>query len=286
MNKYIESFLRYLEIEKNHSAHTILNYRKDLEDFFVFLQHEDIQRVDYPVLRRFLAELKAKTLKARSVARKLSSLRSFFRYWQREGVILKNPATLLQTPKLDKTLPHFLTEEDTIKLVEAPDTEALSDVRDKAIIEMLYSTGMRVSELVALNEGDIDLIGNIAKLEGKGKKERIVPLGQKASESLQQYLDVKKKKTAAVFLNKNGTRLTARGVRNIINKHIQKKAIQQKVHPHMLRHSFATHMLDRGADLRSVQELLGHVNLSTTQIYTHLTTDKLKNIYNKTHPRA
>lgn len=286
MNKYISDFLKYLETEKNHSEHTILNYRLDLEVFFLFLGNDDVKAVDYPILRRFLAELKAKSLKARSIARKLSTLRSFFRYLQREGFVSKNPAALVQTPKLDKVLPHFLTEADAVTLLESPDTDGLSDLRDKAIIETLYSTGMRVSEIVGLNQRDVDLIGNIIKARGKGKKERMVPVGEKACDAIEMYLKTRPSKVDAVFLNKNGGRLSARSVRNIINKHIKHAAMPQKVHPHMLRHSFATHMLDRGADLRSVQELLGHVNLSTTQIYTHLTTEKLKSVYNKAHPRA
>lgn len=286
MNSHIDAFLRYLETEKNHSEHTILNYRLDLEVFFSFLGNDDVKAVDYPVLRRFLGELKSKDLKARSVARKLSALRSFFRYLQREGVVTKNPAALMQTPKLDKVLPHFLTEQDVVKLIEAPATSASSDFRDKAIIETLYSTGMRVSEIVGLDQRDVDLIGNMIKAKGKGKKERMVPIGNKACEAIEAYWATRKSKSEAVFLNKSGGRLTARSVRNIINKHILHAAMQKKVHPHMLRHSFATHMLDRGADLRSVQELLGHVNLSTTQIYTHLTMEKLKSVYAKAHPRA
>ena len=159
-------------------------------------------------------------------------------------------------------------------------------LRDKAIFETLYSSGIRVSELVGLSLSDVDLISNIIKVFGKGKKERIVPVGDKACEAIQAYLDARGVRSEALFLNRSGGRLTARSVRNIINKHILKEAMAQKVHPHMFRHSFATHMLDRGADLRSVQELLGHVNLSTTQIYTHLTTDRLKKVYEKAHPRA
>jgi site-specific recombinase XerD len=200
--------------------------------------------------------------------------------------VTKNPAALVLTPKLDKPLPHFLSELDTVKLVEAPEANTAEDLRDRAIFETLYSTGIRVSELVGMNQRDIDLIGNIAKVRGKGKKERIVPVGNKACEAVQAYLDARKSKSEALFLNPQGGRLTDRSVRNIINKHIKRISLQQKVYPHMLRHSFATHLLDRGADLRSVQELLGHVNLSTTQIYTHLTTEKLKSVYDKAHPRA
>jgi integrase/recombinase XerC len=242
--------------------------------------------VDYPVLRRFLAELRARELKPRSVARKLSSLRSFFRYLQREGAIQKNPAALLVTPKLNKVLPHFLTEEEAVHLLESPQEDISGELRDKALFETMYSSGIRVSELVGLSAQDIDFEGHMIKVFGKGKKERIVPIGEKAIAAIRGYLAVRKKPEDAVFLNRSGTRLSTRSVRNSINKYIKKAAIMQKVHPHMFRHSFATHLLNHGADLRSVQELLGHVNLSTTQIYTHLTTEKLKSIYDKAHPRA
>jgi len=287
MNNHIEKFLTYLEVEKNYSGHTLLNYRLDLEEFFEFLgQGVDIKAVEYTTLRRFLAEMRSKQLRPRSVARKLSSLRSFFRYLQREGVVSKNPAALVLTPKLDKPLPHFLSEQDTVKLLEAPGDDTPEGLRDRAMFEVLYSTGIRVSELVGINQGDIDLIGNSVKVRGKGMKERMVPVGDKACETVRAYLNARSEKAEALFLNNRGGRLTDRSVRNVINKHIRRVSLQQKVHPHMLRHSFATHLLDRGADLRSVQELLGHVNLSTTQIYTHLTTEKLKSVYDKAHPRA
>lgn len=286
MNKNIEHFLKHMEVEKNYSGHTILNYRLDLEEFFVFLGHDRVAEVEYPTLRRFLAELRARELRPRSVSRKLSALRSFFRFLQREEVIFKNPAALIVTPKLDKVLPHFMTQDETLKLLEAPQEVKTGGLRDRAIFETMYSAGIRVSELVGMSQEDVDLISNSVKVFGKGKKERIVPIGQKAVEAISAYLGTRPFKSEAVFLNSSGGRLSARSVRNIINKHIKTAAIRQKVHPHMFRHSFATHLLDRGADLRSVQELLGHVNLSTTQIYTHLTTEKLKSVYNKAHPRA
>ena len=270
MSIHIEAFLNKLSVEKNYSEHTLLNYRLDLEAFFVFLGNEDVKAVDYPALRRFLAELRLKARKPRTVARKLSALRSFFKYLQREGVVDKNPAALVQTPKLDKVLPHFMTEQDAVRLMDSPSQDKTSDLRDKAIFETLYSTGIRVSELVGLSLRDVDLISNSIKVFGKGKKERLVPIGDKACEAIQAYLDARGVKSEAVFLNKSGGRLTARSVRNIINKHITHQAMAQKVHPHMLRHSFATHMLDHGADLRSVQELLGHSDVKTTMIYTHV----------------
>ena len=294
--KYLDKFFTYLEVEKNYSSHTILNYRIDLEEFASFLrsvscgasdeQSLPVEAVVYADLRRFLAQLKARRLKPRSLARKLSSLRSFFKFLQREKIIQTNPAKLLVTPKLDKPLPHFMSEEETVQLIESPKSGKINSPRDKAILEILYSAGIRVSELVGLNVDDVDFIGNIIKVMGKGKKERIVPIGNHALSALKEYLDGRKVDNKFIFVNKNGTRLGDRSVRNIINKYILEQAMAQHVTPHMFRHSFATHLLNHGADLRSVQELLGHVNLSTTQIYTHLTTEKLKKVYDQAHPRA
>ncbi len=286
MEKYLNKFLTYLQVEKNYSDHTVLNYRLDLQEFAQFLDKTPLEDVGYPDLRRFLARMRTHNLKPRSVARKLSSLRSFFKYLQREKVINSNPAKLLVTPKLDKPLPHFMSEAEAVTLIEAPKTDKISSLRDRAIFEMLYSTGIRVSELVGLNVEDIDFFSNVTRVRGKGKKERIVPVGDKALHAVKEYLEHRPVESQIVFLNKNGTRLGSRSVCNIINKHVLKEAMAQHVTPHMFRHSFATHLLNNGADLRSVQELLGHVNLSTTQIYTHLTTEKLKSVYDKAHPRA
>ncbi len=286
MNRYVEKFISYLDIEKNYSKHTLLNYKIDLEEFFLYLQETPIERVDYFHLRRYLGNLRSKNLKTRTVARKLSSLRSFFKFLFREGLVKKNPSTLLMTPKLDKKLPKFLSEMDATRLVDAVIDRDEAGLRDHAILETLYSTGMRVSELVSLNLDRVDFISNIVKVLGKGKKERLLPIGETALKAVKEYVDTREHKSDAVFLNHHGRRLTDRSVRNILNKYILKASIQSKMSPHALRHSFATHLLNAGADLRSVQELLGHVNLSTTQIYTHMTTEKLKNIYNKAHPRA
>jgi len=286
MLKYLDKFFTYLEIEKNYSSHTSLNYRIDLEEFATFLGGAALESVAYPDLRRFLAQLKGRNLKPRTLARKLSSLRSFFKYLQREKVIQTNPAKLLVTPKLDKPLPHFMSEEEAVQLIESPKLGKINSLRDRAIFEILYSTGIRVSELVGLNVDDVDFIGNVIKVMGKGKKERMVPIGDHALNALKEYIDQRKLDNKFIFVNKGGTRLGDRSVRNIINKYILEQAMAQHVTPHMFRHSFATHLLNHGADLRSVQELLGHVNLSTTQIYTHLTTDKLKKVYDQAHPRA
>ena len=286
MNRYLEKFISYLDIEKNYSAHTLVNYRIDLADFFAFIGKIPVDKVDYLTLRKFLAQLRTRQYRPRTLTRKLSALRSFFKFLQREGLVRENPAVLLMSPKIDKPLPKFMTESEMIRFIETPDPASAAGKRDRAILEALYSTGIRVSELVGLNIVDVDLISNIAKVSGKGKKERIVPIGDKALDAIRDYLRGRRHRANALFLNKNGTRLSDRSVRNIVNKHITAASIQQNISPHVLRHSFATHLLDRGADLRSVQELLGHVNLSTTQIYTHVTTDRLKEVYNKAHPRA
>ncbi|RJP29684.1 MAG: tyrosine recombinase XerC [Candidatus Omnitrophota bacterium] len=286
MQRYIEKFIRYLEIEKNYSAHTLLNYKLDLEHFFSFLGSSPVEGVDYITLRKYLATLKDASLGNRSIGRHLSTLRTFFKFLTRDGFIKTNPMLSLSSPKIEKHLPQFLTEEEASRLIEATVAKDESGLRDRAILETFYSTGIRISELVSLDTDDIDFISGVVKVEGKGKKERIVPIGDKALSAIRQYIDKRKKEFDAVFLNKNGKRISTRGVRSIVAKYIKASGLKHGVSPHTIRHSFATHLLNRGADLRSVQELLGHVNLATTQIYTHLTTDRLKNIYDKAHPRA
>jgi tyrosine recombinase XerC len=289
MEKYIEKFMRYLEIEKNYSPHTVLNYKLDLEDFRKFLGEQGVEKVDYLSLRKYLALLKEHNLGNRTVNRRLSTLRSFFKFLTREGYLKANPILTVSSPKLEKHLPQFLTEEETAKLIESAfpknDDDELS-LRDRAILETFYSTGMRISELVSIDSRDVDFISNIIKVMGKGKKERIVPIGDMALAAIRKYLGKRKKASDTIFLNKNGSRITTRGVRGIVDKYIKISGTKHGVSPHTLRHSFATHLLNRGADLRTVQELLGHANLSTTQIYTHLTTDRLKSVYDKAHPRA
>lgn len=286
MDRYLEKFIAYLEIERNYSQHTILNYRGDIEEFLKFLDKTPLKNTDYLTLRRYLARLRENNFRPRTMARKLSSLRSYFKFLQREGMINENPAALIMSPKLDKVLPKFLSEGEVTKFIETPDVKDASGRRDRAILETLYSTGIRVSELVGLNVDHVDLIGNIAKVAGKGKKERLVPIGDKALDAIRDYLENRQQRSSALFLNRAGGRLTDRSIRNIVNKHIKAASLNQNISPHVLRHSFATHLLNRGADLRSVQELLGHVNLSTTQIYTHVTMDRLREVYNRAHPRA
>lgn len=290
MIRYIDKFINYLKIEKNASEHTILNYSLDLKDFNKFLGDKTVESVDYISLRKYLAHIRGRDYSKRTVARKLATLRSFFKFLYREGYLKKNPASSIATPKLDRKLPLFLDTDEVVKLIEAPDKKDLTELRDRAILETLYSTGIRVSELVSLNLDRIDFISGVVKVLGKGRKERLTPIGDKALRIIRDYLDRRdvKKLTdkKAVFLNKNGGRLTDRSVRRIVGKYIKRVSLRDGISPHTLRHSFATHLLNRGADLRSVQELLGHMNLSTTQIYTHVTTKRMKEVYDKSHPRA
>jgi tyrosine recombinase XerC len=286
MERHIEKFLRYLEIEKNASGHTVLNYKLDLEAFRQFLKDVGVESVDYLLVRKYLAHLKEKNLTARSIGRKLSSLRSFFRFLVKDNYLKANPTDAISSPKQEKTLPRFLTEEDTVRLIDAPSRETLKGLRDHAIFETLYSTGMRISELVGMTEDAVDFIGSTVKVFGKGKKERLLPIGERALLAIRHYLEKRKVSSRRIFLNKNKKPITDRGVRKVMDRYLLTLSLKGRVSPHTLRHSFATHLLNRGADLRSVQELLGHANLSTTQIYTHLTTEKLKSVYDKAHPRA
>jgi tyrosine recombinase XerC len=290
MERFIGKFENYLRIEKNYSDHTLRCYISDLKELADFLENKDPKKITHLDLRRFLAKLRQKNPAKRTVVRKLAAIRSFFRFLFREKYIKTNPADSVFTPKLDKKLPEFLDAERIITLITAPAGETIAGLRDRAILEVLYSTGIRVSELVGLNQEDIDLISGAAKVRGKGKKERIALLGREAQHAIGDYLNKRQvagsDTSKALFLNKSKTRLTDRSVRRIIDKYIRQCSIEQKISPHSIRHSFATHMLNNGADLRSIQELLGHKNLSTTQIYTHLGTRQIKEMYSKAHPRA
>ncbi len=281
-------FLRYLEAERNASHHTLYNYRIDLKEFLGFLQERGPKEVDYLRLRLYLTHLKEKNLSRKSVARKLSCLRSFYRFLYREGEIKRNPTIGILTPKQERKLPLFLNEPEVDKLLDVSFSDDWTGLRDRALLETLYSSGMRVGELVGLEISSIDFFSGYAKLRGKGKKERIVPVTETALRAIRDYLKARPatKSPKGVFLSKRGTRLTTRSVARILDKYVRLASIQKKISPHVLRHSFATHLLDRGADLRAVQELLGHANLSTTQVYTHVTMERLKDAYDKAHPRA
>lgn len=288
MNKYIEQFTNSLKAERDVSPHTLRAYIKDLTEFFSFIDKKpkDIDNLD---IRGFLASLYSRKLKKSSIARKLATLRSFFKYLHREGYMKKNPAKLVLSPKLEKHLPRFLTVDETFSLMEAPEGDAFIPLRDKAILELLYSSGLRVSELTTLDMNDLNIKESLVRVKGKGKKERIAPVGTKAIEALKNYLPERallRKKSQALFLNKRGGRLTDRSIRRIVIKYGRMVALKTRLGPHVLRHTFATHLLHGGADLRSIQELLGHSSLSTTQRYTHVDITHMMEVYDKSHPMA
>lgn len=294
----VEGFLDYLRVEKSASTLTLISYRTDLGQFLSFLarqysvSRQDIsaELLNHKSVREYLAQLQENGMSRATMARKLAALRSFVRYLCRENILQNNPIATVSTPKQDKRLPKFLYPLEIQILMEAPDTSKPLGLRDRAILETLYASGLRVSELVGLKLNDVYFDEELIKVYGKGSKERIVPLGSQAQLSLSNYLQkgrplLEKGKQEALFLNRLGTQLSDRSIRNIVNKYVEAAALQQKVSPHTLRHSFATHLLNSGADLRSVQELLGHVKLSTTQIYTHITTENIQQVYHETHPR-
>ncbi len=298
MEDYIRKFMNYLGIERNLSSHTLKSYQGDLRQFSLFLKPSaTLNEIDYLTIREYLAYLQGIGVSRRTVSRKLSCLRSFFKFLCREGYLSSDPTAGVRSPRLDKKLPKFLDLSEVTKLVEAPSGDEVLGLRDRAILETLYSTGMRVSELVSLNAGRIDFIGGVLKVMGKGRKERLTPIGESALEAIRKYLEKRplllrrrkrgiSKDKDALFLNNWGGRLTRLSIRRIVRKYIKKVSSELNINPHTLRHTFATHLLNAGADLRYVQELLGHVNLSTTQIYTHVTTQRLKTIYDRAHPRA
>lgn len=287
---FIEQFLKFLEIEKNSSPHTIKNYRSDLVEFFKFIGKNSLKDINYLEIRKFLAYLKEKEFLKTTVSRKLACLKSFFKYLTRERLLTTNPASGIQTPKRDRRLPSFLEIKEVEHLIEAAKGDKWETKRDLAILETLYSSGIRVSELVGLNEEDVDLLSHLIKVRGKGKKERIVPIGSCAVNAIKSYVDSApldlEKRSVPLLINRRKTRLTDRSVRRIILKYAGLAALKKGISPHTLRHSFATHLLDSGADLRSVQELLGHAHLSTTQIYTHVSAKRLREAYDQAHPRA
>ena len=291
--RHIELFASYLEIERNVSPHTLAAYRSDLAQLLAFAVREkgegvSSQDIDHLLLRRFLAGLSKQNTKKSSIGRKLAAIRSFFRFLLRRGIVAKNPAELIATPKKELRLPFHLDIDQTTSLMEAPDDERKHALRDRAILELLYSSGLRVSELTGLNIGELDLAGGMVRVTGKGGKERIVPVGSRALAAVRDYLEERGIGTAgdALFLNTRGGRINRRSVARIVDDHVMRIAAFKRISPHTLRHTFATHMLEGGADLRAIQELLGHASLSTTQKYTHVSIDRLMEVYDKAHPKA
>jgi integrase/recombinase XerC len=300
MQQALADYLRHLAVEKNASAHTVKSYREDIGQAIEFFRtrlgdNPRPEQASTRILRAYLAWLNEQGYARTTIARRLAAVRSWYKFLCRQGVLATNPAAGLKGPKRDKKLPHFLSEAELDHLLTAPPADAPLGIRDRAILETLYSAGMRVSELVGLNLDDLD--DGLATVRGKGKRERLVILGDAARASLQNWLAVRpsiqpqaqrrvREAAAAVFLNRRGGRLTTRSVARLLEKYLKQAGLDPRTSPHTIRHSFATHLLDRGADIRSVQELLGHRSLTTTQVYTHVTTGRLQDSYQKAHPRA
>lgn len=296
MQLAIGRFLRYLAAERNASALTIKSYREDLTTLVEYLGGQSdplpapaaIAPAD---LRQYVSALHRAGYAKSSVARHLATLRSFFRFAQREGIVARNPAKPLRNPRPDRPLPHFLTTRQVGQLLVAPRADAPLGLRDRAMLETMYSAGLRVSELVAIDDDDLDLGGGLVRVRGKGRRERLAPLGRFAVRAIERWQRVRPARAEGgaarpLFLNRFGRRLTTRSVARMVDKYLQQTGLDQRTSPHTLRHSFATHLLDRGADIRSVQELLGHKSLVTTQIYTHVSLSSLRATYEKAHPRA
>ena len=306
MEKAIEDFRNHLATERNLSPHTLRSYLADLRQFRRYLEEsglmpqaaterEQLEAIDHVAVRSFLSSLYRSKVRKVTIVRKVAALRTFFNYLLREGRVRVNPAEMVQAPKAEKYLPAFLPVEEMFSLLNVKFSEDAEGLRDRAMLELFYSSGMRVSELTGLNLGDIDFGRSLVKVRGKGKKERIVPVGGEALRSLQGYLaarnELLQKQQAGesdppLFLSRNGRRISQRSVARIVDRYVLRSGISKKVSPHTLRHSFATHLLDAGADLRAIQELLGHENLSTTQKYTSVSVAKLMEIYDQAHPKA
>ncbi|KAA0547948.1 tyrosine recombinase XerC [Bacillus sp. BGMRC 2118] len=293
----LQSFTEYLQIERNYSAYTIVYYNQDIEEFVLFLGQQSINHITmttYVDVRLYLTELYNQKLARKTVARKISSLRSFFKFLMREAIVQDNPFALVSLPKKQSKIPQFLYEDELNQLFHVTDITTPLGQRNQAILELLYATGIRVSECCKLQLADIDFSIGTILVNGKGNKQRYVPFGSFASDALELYIHDGREKlvkqfstnTNTLFVNFRGNPLTTRGVRLILNELIEKSSLSVHISPHVLRHTFATHMLNEGADLRTVQELLGHNHLSSTQVYTHVTKDRLKNVYNTHHPRA
>jgi integrase/recombinase XerC len=305
--EYFKEFLEHMRYERNVSEHTLRNYASDLGQFHDFLApviNEETQErralnlkdIDHITIREWMSALHDANKKKTSIARKLASVRTFFQFLVREGKLEMNPAKLVSTPRIERKLPNHLSMEDAVRFIESPDADSDMGKRDRAILEFLYATGVRVSELVKLNIRDIDYENKSVRVTGKRRKQRIVPFGDHALNALNTYLAIRlnflhnaplaEREDEAVFLNYQGTRITTRSVGRMVDKYIRQCADIHNISPHSMRHSFATHLLDSGADLRDIQELLGHARLSTTQIYTQVSMEKLIEVYDKAHPKA
>lgn len=294
MKKELDAFLDHLKHERNASVHTIGSYRRDLVQFASYIEKKgrNLKDIDNVEIRGFLAVLHEMKQKKSTIGRKLASLRSFLQFCLKKGWINDNPAKIVSTPKQEKHVPSFLSEEETADFLDLPSGNRPLDLRDRSILELLYATGIRVGELVGIDVEDVNFEEKLIRVRGKGKKERLVPFGRKAVDSLVSYMRARptltrrKLEEKALFLNYQGDRLTSRSVERTVDKYIRMTALRRKISPHSFRHSFASHLLSRGADLRVIQELLGHESLATTQKYTHLDLRRLLDVYRKSHPRS
>ena len=295
MEELLSRFLENIEYQRGYSEHTILNYENDIEEFFKFLEKENIEKikdVDYSIVRIYLMDLYNKKYSRNTSARKLSSLRSFFKYLHQEQIVDSNPFTLISSPKKEKRLPKFLYNEELEKIFAVTDDNPSLEQRNKVILELLYDTGIRIGELINIKLTDIDFSNKNIKILGKGNKERIVLFGAYLEDYMDNYINdgrlklLNNKNCEYLILNARGEKITTRGVRLIIENIIKKACINTHVTPHTLRHTFATHLLENGADLLTVKELLGHSSLSSTQVYTHVTNERLRSVYLHSHPRA
>jgi integrase/recombinase XerC len=281
----INKFITYIKVQRNLADNTCQAYQRDLRQFFDHFKQEDLNKIDRNTIRNYLGILQRQGLDKRSAARKLSAIKAFFKYCARENIIPSNPALGLRSPKLDKKLPSFLSEKQAENAVQPGQEKPEETTRNNALMELLYGSGLRSSELLGLKVGDLDLSGGQVKVMGKGSKQRIAPLTRESISALKKYI-AGRENQEIVFLGARGKALNRRQLQRIVQARIRSAHYGGKASPHVLRHSFATHLLDRGADLKAVKELLGHANLSTTQIYTHITTDRLKKVYQQAHPRA
>jgi len=295
LEDFLKKYVDHLTFERSISPLTLRNYTNDVNGFIFFLKDSNIpslDNIDRSTMRRYLGSLHAQGISRGSISRKLSALRSFYRYLEREKLVNVNPLLTLSTPKLEKRLPTYLDVNNMRQLIEAPDCSTPQEVRDRAILELLYAAGLRVSEIVNLDVDDIDLPSHQIRIWGKGSKERMGLMGKPAIKALKLYLNnsrIKlqgKKETDALFLNRAGGRISERSIQRLLQKYARKAGIDIRIHPHIMRHTFATHMLDGGADLRVVQDLLGHAKLSSTQVYTHVTQNQIRRTYLAAHPRS
>jgi integrase/recombinase XerC len=291
----IQGYVNYLKVERNASPYTVRNYSDDLGGFLDFLRREGIktlEEVDHHIVRRYLAHLQKRGFAKASIARKLSAIRSFYRYLMQRGILSSNPLLTMSSPKLKKQLPSFLSIEEMEQLLKAPNISTPQGQRDKAILELFYAAGLRVSEVVQLNLNHVDLISREIRVWGKGSKERVVLMGEPAVNTLQLYLHQGRHRLLdagradALFVNRYGKRISSRSIQTMVARYAREAGITTRVHPHMLRHTFATQLLNGGADLRVVQELLGHASLTSTQIYTHVTGERVRDVYLSSHPGA